>query len=491
MNKRLIIFFILTLSTIVLLSCSKPGHTNREIVILIRMMDIQDEWFRKELQDAAKKQFDVTLTFKTFNDHVDLENLLRIESELGEGTIAVVKTHSTVLGSLAKQGYILPLESVVPKSQLTSDLDEYLDLAVSTGTIDGKIFYIPRKIEVNTFLYLKSKVKKAVSLFPKYEKDIRAMFKFTNGVGLPKNFNLERDPNSWDWYDLAAVSYIWSREPDETGAIFPRIAHRGKDYEGTTFELLTKHYQINGTPDSFITLEGQEWIDTLEWEAFYVENGLYNTKMWEESWSGGGIWNGFKENEVYAAFMHQIDSFFIHGGTHPKMKGYLANPEDMAVALMPKGASLEINNDGLPARIGNHYSGAGGWWWGIPKTSPDPKLSYDIIRLITSKEFHLKECQTFGMLPIRKDLYIDMNDIYPLQWQREVFETGINQYRNFSKPSANHPQYGQISQVIRNAWFQVIVQENYSSRIKSIDPDIINKNLIPFQTEIKEYMKRQ
>lgn len=110
-----------------------------------------------------------------------------------------------------------------------------------------------------------------------------------------------------------------------------------------------------------------------------------------------------KDGKVFLAMMHQIDSFFIHGGTHPHMQGYLANPDDLGVAVMPKGNSFGLDSEGRPHRAGNRKAGTAGWWWGIPKTASHPQLSAELAKWITSHENHLSECKVFGMMPIRKD----------------------------------------------------------------------------------------
>lgn len=486
--KRLL---LLVLYILILFSYScTPSEEIEEITVLIRMMDIQDVWFRENLSKEALEKLNIRLNFVTFNDFEEIEILLRQQEEFGEGVIGVVKTPLSVLDSLVAQEYISPLEDIIPPEEVQTLRDEFISSSIKHGTFNNKTYYIPRKLEVNTFLYLRSELERALENWPKYRDEVDQMFKSQNGYGLPSSYTLEENPNRWDWFDLAVVSYIWSKTPDSNGLIWPRMAHRGKDYEGTTVELISKAYQSGSSIEETLTLEGDGILDLMMWEAFYVENNLYNSKMWEESWSGGGIWNGMRAGEVNGAFMHQLDSFFIHGGTHPAMTGYLKNPDDMAVSIMPKGVSLELDESGKPLRSGDHYSSTNGWWWGVPSSCSDKETALDLIRLITSLDFHKRESLTFGMLPVRKDIYESLDILIDEPWQREVFSIGLEQYNNYGIIAPTHREYTAISSIIREAWFNIIIKKNYNGSEGVISRLVIRKNLEEYQGRISKLLEK-
>jgi hypothetical protein len=333
---------------------------------------------------------------------------------------------------------------------------------------------------------LKSEVAKAVENWESMKDDINAMFKKQNGYGLPAGFALEADPNEWDWFDLAVVAYYWSRTEGPDYLTMPRLAHRGKDYSGTTSELLTKLFQANGTEEDFYAMNTDPVLDVFEWEAFYVDNGLYNTAMWEQGWSGGGIWNGFSQGQVYAAFMHQIDAFFIHGGTNPSMAGYLIDPTDMGTAIMPQGMSLEVDADGNPVRVGTHASNFAGWWWGIPVTSPDPELSYKLARFITNYENHRKECSIFGMMPVRNDVYEDLGSAFKDAWMQDVFKTGLAQFEAGVLDPPIATNVAQMGSIWRKAWYDIVTEKGYSASGEGVDRAYIAEQLKPFAQQVQE-----
>jgi len=460
------------------------ARETKEMIVLIRMMDIQDKWFRSTLIPAAEKELGVKLRVVTFDKISDIETMVKLEKKSGKKMIGLIKTELTEVHPMVKLDNMIPLKDIVGASTLKKDMTEYVDSAVDFGTIDGKIYYIPRKLETNVFLYLKTKLKDAVANWKPMRNKINKMFKKHNGYGLPAGYDLEADPNKWDWYDLAVCSYYWAHTKGQDYLTIPRMAHRGKDYGGTTNELMTKIFQAGGSAKDFFAVNTDPVLDMFEWESFYVDNGLYNPGMWEQSWSGGGIWKAFASGQVYAAFMHQIDSFFIHGGTDPSLSGYLVNSDDMAVAIMQKGVSLELDSSGKPVRVGKHASNFSGWWWGIPVTSPDPKISYKLARFITNKKMHGMECSRFGMMPVRKDIFNNLSGIFKEPWMREVFDTASAQFKAGAENMPVHKNFSAMASIFRKAWFDIVTKKRYSATGKGVDRKYIDKQLKPFAEKI-------
>jgi ABC-type glycerol-3-phosphate transport system substrate-binding protein len=476
---------LLCVATVLTIVAPQAYASVKEITILIRMMDMQDQWFRNELIPKAEKSLGVKINVATFNKVSDIETMVKIERDSGKKSIALVKTEQSEIVPMVKLGNIKPLSEIVPAEQLDNDLKDYTAVALAGGTVDGKLYYIPRKMETNVFLYLKSKVEDALDDWEEQRDDINAMFKRQNGFGLPKDYTLEDDPNLWDWYDLAVVSYYWARTPGEDGLTVGRIAHRGKDYAGTTVELLTKLYQVGGTNDDFYKMNTDPVLDVFAWEAFYIDNRLYNPGMYEQSWSGGGIWKAFSQGQVYAAFMHQIDAFFIHGGSNPSMEGYLEDPDDMALATMQRGASLEMGADGMPLRTGKPASIAAGWWWGIPVSTPDADLSYKLARFITSFEMHTAECANFGMMPVRNDVYANLDTAFKEDWMQAVFKVGMKQFEAGTTPPPASVKYSEMGSIWRKAWYDIVTKKGYSKSGKGVDRAYIKSALEPYAKQVQ------
>jgi maltose-binding protein MalE len=432
-----------------------PVEEVREMTVYIRMMESQDKWFQDNIIREFENEYNAKINVRSFENVVDLMSILDLDKD--QNSIGLVKTEASMLYPLAEKGYMIKL-SDIPGVDVAADFDEYLDKAVELSTVNGEIYYVPRKLETNTLLYLQSKVDDALANWMPMKADIDAMFKAENGYGLPADYTLESDPNMWDWYDLGVVGYYWSNT-EYDGVTEAKIAHRGKDYSGTQTELVTKAFQAGATQEEVLSMTGDAIVDTFEWEVFMKENGLYNPAMWDELWSGGGIWGAMAKGQVYMAFMHQIDAFFIHGGTDPSMTGYLLDPDDMAVAVMPAGASLEMV-DGVPVRMGDHASQLSGWCWGIPESSPNAELSYELARFITNAENHKAEASTFGMMPVRKDIMADLGSSFEEEWIQKVFETAVMQVEGNVTRLPIHANWPAVGQLYNNAWYDIVIDGN-------------------------------
>ena len=430
-----------------------------DFVLLIRMMGIQDAWFRENIIPSFEKEHDAKVTVASFDKFWDLEFMLKLEEEGKRHSIGLVKTPLEMTRPLRK--YMLPYDDVMNEEDLKALKAPYDPAALERGIIDGKLYYLPRKLETRMVVYVKPRVEEAVRGWKRFEGEINAAMKQDNGCGLPAGYVLESDPDQWDYYDLFVVASYWAKTP-YFGIKMPRMAHRGKKYGGTVVGLVDRVFQMGGTAEDVLRMSADPVVDMFVWEAIYRKNGLYNPAMWQDPWSGGGIWNAMKDGKVFLAMMHQIDCFFIHGGTHPQMQGYLANPDDMGIAVMPRGHTFELDDKGVPLRTGSRKAGTAGWWWAIPKTSPHPELSAALAQWITNYDNHLSECRVFGMMPIRKDITSDLQRVFPEEWMAAVFDTSVKQIElNGDTTVPLLPEYSDVGKIYLAAWYDIVVGENY------------------------------
>ncbi len=436
---------------VVLLQCAPSV----KMKILIQMIEDQEKYFREEVVPAFEDKERAAITVLHYNsvDSIDAE----VEKYKGE--IGLIKVPFEKSWSLVSQDIILPLESFLSQEEMKEFKETYM--LTSLGRNNDKQYYIPRKFETRLMVYLKSKVLDALSVWRKHRKDIHATMKTYNGFGLPATYILEEDPDTWDYYDVFVVGWIWAHTP-YGGKIGPKVAHRGKRYSGTSHRVIDRVFQCNGDSAAAVSMQGESVVDAFHWETVYAAAGIYNPKMWEDEWSGGGVWQGFSDGEVFLSFMTQLDCFFIHG-TGRELKGYLNNPEDMGVATMPAGCSIELDKNGEPVRKGRKAITTGGWWWGIPKATPNPLASYQLARHITSMENQVQGCSRFGMIPVRKDVLSDMQMLFGGQWISEIYNVSFKQLmHNKFTIVPSHPLFSEISNVYLDAWFDIVVRQNWS-----------------------------
>ena len=475
--RRMIVIPLMVFFSILISSDRTLSSDVRSFVLVVRMMEMQDRWFRENIIPPFEKKYNARVTVVSFDKFWDLEVMLRLERERGRHTIGLVKTPLEMTRPL--KGYMTPCDSLMDKKGLRRLKSQYNAHAIRLGTIDGKLYYLPRKLETRVMVYLRSKVAEAVRGWKGFKPAIDAALRRDNGYGLPTGYRLESDPNRWDYYDIFVVSYYWANTP-YYGIRMPRMAHRGKKYGGTVVGLVDRIFQMGGTSRDVLSMSTDPVVDMFVWEAVYRKNGLYNPGMWQDPWSGGGIWNAMKDGKVFLAMMHQIDSFFIHGGTHPRMQGYLADPDDMGVALMPRGISLALDRRGRPVRRGSRKASTAGWWWGIPRTAPNPELSLELAKWITSYKNHFAECRVFGMMPVRRDILAGLKRVFPGHWMANIFDISIKQIGiNGNTTVPLLPEYSRVGKIYLDAWYAIVVKEDYG-RGGRIERDYIRKRLHSF-----------
>ncbi len=439
-------------SVLLLLACAPPI----KMKLLISMISEQEEYFKEKVVPPFADEENADLTVIHYVSIDELEK----ELDKYKGQAGLVKVPFGKSWSLVNQDKILPLESFLTEEELKEFHSSYM--MTSLGKSADKQYYIPRKFETRLMVYLKSKVADAVTVWRKHRQDIHAVLQKYNGFGLPATYILEEDPNQWDYFDVFVVGWIWANTP-YGGKMSPKVAHRGKRYSGTSHRVIDRVFQCNGDSGSVVSMQGDGVLDAFHWEAVYAAAGVYNDKMWKDEWSGSGVWKGFSEGEVFLSFMTQLDCFFIHGTGYEGLKGFLKNPDDMGVATMPKGCSLELNKNGEFQREGRKSITTGGWWWGIPKETPDPRASYRLARHITSMENQVQGCSRFGMIPVRKDVLADMQMLFGGFWISEMYNVSFKQlmYNKFTiVPS--HPRFDEIGKIYLDAWFDVVVEKNWS-----------------------------
>jgi len=455
MTLRINLFSLLGICLLIFSCAEKPEKP--EMTVLIRMMDIQDLWFREKMKEFETEN-QVKINVVTFDQVEDVREMIDLEIKSGKKTIGLVKTAMEMVYPLASEDYVIPLKEIIGPTQLEKDMREYLPEALEAEIVDDKIYYIPRKLETYLLFFLKSKVQDALDNWEKDREEINLLLKNVNGYGLPEGYRLESDPQEWDYYDLAVLAHFWANHSYQ-GLRLPRMAHRGKRYAGTVNELITRIYQLGGNKEDVLSMTTDPVIDCLQWESFFIRNNLYHPGMWEQAFSGGDIWNAISQGEVFLCFMHQIDLFFLRGGSDPTMTGYLLDPEDMGLSIMPKGMSLDLTDQRQPRREGGHFSNLYGWWWGIPVTSPDPELSYRLARFITSKETQAEECSRFGMYPVRNDVIDDLDQAFDAPWKREIFRVSRLQFDSGTQAAPQLAQWPQIGKNYLDAWYEIAVDK--------------------------------
>ena len=472
---------------ITMLGCGGTKKTGQEFIVLIRMMPAQQRFFEQEIVAKFNKEHHCRISVAQFADQWDIERSLKLDATKKKPEIGLVKVPFEVTRVLAYKGYIQPLTKVVDSAKAMMDLAEYHQLASGLGYVDGIPYYIPRKLETRILFYRKSMVTEAIAKFGKYEKRINDELKKQNNFGLPAGYVLEKDPNQWDLYDLYVIGSIWANE-EYNKTKMPRIAHRGARYEGTALDIVDRALQMDASHKDILTL-GEGIARTLFWETVFIRNGLFNPGMWQDPWRGASLYNAIKDGKIFLTYLQQIDCFNVHGWPDdPGMPAYIPDINDMGLAAIPKAVSFELNSTGKPVFEGNRAISTGGWWWGIPVTSPNPKLAYEFARYITSKTNQALECSKFGMIPVRKDILLNLPEVFSEGWVGDIFKTSVDQVTiNGLTTVPLIKEYPQVAQNLIDAWYALCVEFDQKKSGKmtiALMKEKLKNNFLPKQKQI-------
>jgi hypothetical protein len=428
----------------------------KEVKVLIQMIKQQENYFISEVVPEFEQKYKVKIQV------IHMDNVDSIENELDKykKQVVLVKIPFSKSWALVKANRIKDLNSFLTQADL-QDLGNTF-LLTTLGQNGGRQYLIPRKFETRVMVYRKSKVADAVATWRTFKDSLDAVLKLVNGRGLPATYTLEENPNDWDYYDVFVAGWVWAHTPYD-GKTMARVANRGKRYSGTGLTVVDRVFQCNGDSTNVLRMEGDPVVDAYMWESLYAACGVYNKRMWEEEWSGTDIWKGYGTGDVFLSFMTQLDCFFIHGTGRDSLQGYLTDPDDMGVATMPTGCSVELDNGGAALRPGRKSITTGGWWWGIPMDSPDLAVSYALARHITGTKNQIQECSRFGMIPVRKDILGDMSMMFGGGWITQVYEASFNQLTlNKSTVIPANAAFDKINGVYIDAWYDIVVGKNWS-----------------------------
>ena len=377
------------------------------------------ELYRARILLPFEKKFKCAVDLKTYDDPAELPRLLAAGD-----TVDLVDPPLSMTRALVGRDLIAPLEEVVTPKELAELRKEFF--LMDLGSVNGRTYFLPRYLETPVLIYLKSQVAEAVQYWDFRKDEINRALARHNGKGLPRNYVLERDPSQWDYFDLFVVGYYWSAK-EVQGQKRGRMALGPLGSPATPQSLMDKVFQTGGAPEALLRMNDEAVVDMFQWQSVMIKEGILNPSLIKTRWDEPGIRDGFKRGELFLSEATQMEAFLIHGNATPEMPGFLANPEDMGVALMPKGVSLQLDARGAALREGRRSVGTRGYWWGVTKQSRNRALAFRLAHYLSNTQNQILESSTFGMIPVRQDLLGEMGLMFGGGWTSEVFQTASRQ----------------------------------------------------------------
>ena len=418
--------------------------------ILLRASEPRAKWMMANELSEFAADHDLALDYVLAKDFDEAHEKLNEEAKNPTG-ILLADIDDEYADDLRGDNALRPIQDGAPPEELQPAMDEYLPEAVERCKVDGKYWFVPKRAQVDIYAYLSPAIEDAYLHWQEDRKDIEAALKEANGYGLPKGYQLERSPESWDSYDLFVAGWSWAHHPARwaepvavnvpVGAEMPppvtrpRLAYRTGHGEDAVRDLVAAYYRHGLKPEGLKDPLAPAILDALQWRKLLRANHLLAPEADEPQGIDSFAVNQLlHDRKIAIAPVNQPDAFWIHGGARRDADPGMRGPGELAFSPAPAGVSLEIDpKTGQPARKGRSFSFDEIHLWAMPKNSPDPRLSWQLARFLTQRGLQLRETEAEGMLPIRKDLRQGYQVAFRLDWMQRVLHASYLQiYRGSS-----------------------------------------------------------
>jgi len=214
--------------------------------------------------------------------------------------------------------------------------------------------------------------------------------------------------------------------------------------------------------DQVLALDGFGVRDALAWESLWFEHGLYDTTMVTARWTPDDIAREMAAGRIWLALLEPAAVLRLHGLAADTTSAPRA--ADIALSRLPRGMSLELKNR-FPQRTGDPWSARGGFWWGVPRHSPDPKLAIEIVRAMTAPEFQADAMRTLGWMPTRKDLLAGLDNIFTVKGEYDLARQAVRQLYPFGRPLPSSARWPAASAALARAWDDACVTRHETAPI--------------------------
>ncbi len=407
---------VLLVAALLATACSPPARLR----VLVHLPQSQQENFRNRVLKPFEKKHGVVVEMKAYDDPTALPDLLASSRD----TFDLVNPPLEMTRPLAARDLVATLEEFVPAKVLADVRREFFLMDLPNRP--GRTCFLPRFLETPVLIYLKSQVAEAVMYWEIRKDEIdRALARY-NGHGLPTGYALEKDPSKWDTYDLFVAGYYWSQK-EVQGQRRGRMSLGPQDGPGLAAGLMDKGFQAGAGPDGVLRMGDAPIVDMFQWQSVLIREGVVNPGLVRNAWGTDRILSGFRSGEIHLAVGTQTDAFALHGNGTRELPGLLRNPEDMGIAPMPKGVSLQLDARGLPAREGGRSVATRTWWWAVTRESPDKALAFKLARHLGGTRSQIEEGTVFGAMPARHDLLGELDLVFGGGWTSEVFQVASHQ----------------------------------------------------------------
>lgn len=455
-SKRVLFGFALVLFLAGLVVAVIAILQRPERIVLVGMDERESAWFSGAIAQFVENHHG-KVRVVAYRDEAQFDSLVAADRARKRPAIILAEVPQGRLASLVDSGAVLPLEKVKGFGDPVPFLGAFTPAAAGPSSIAGRSFYVPSRLTTLCLAYSKARVADAVAHAAEVRTTVEAWLREANGTGLPAGFILEPDPAEWDSYDLLVVSAYWAMQPFVDGTA-PRVAHATAPATDLAFDLSARAFSMGAQPDELLALDGFGVRDALAWESLFFAHGLYDPRMVSERWSAADVAAKMLAGQVWLATLQPSVILRLHGLSADSAQ---ASPHatDIGLSRLPRGVSLELKNR-YPERSGDPWSARGGHWWGVPTTSPQPRLATDLIRHVTEPRFQAEAARTLGWIPTRKDLIDDFANVFKVKDEFELSRPAMRQLYDFGRPLPNSSRWPHSADAFARAWEEACVRQH-------------------------------
>ncbi len=427
-----------------------------DYVVLVPFDAAEEAWFRTRIADFAERRH-VRLSTRAYKDEDELDRLLRAEPLERKRRVMVALAPRAALAGLEDEDMVLPVDDVggpVRAKRLAAAMAPAA-LAPSAAR-GGGLRFVPATISTPLLYYSRARVAEVVAGWEADRGRIDAAIRRAGGSGLPSQYQLEPDPDDWDTFDIAVLAATWATHPYD-GLTSPRVAHAATG-DAATVDLATRAFAQGVTAPDMLDLDAIELRDALAWESVCFAAGWYHPAMTKESWEQNDLLSATAQGQVFLGWLDMPHLFRLHGTGAPGLEGFLKDPADLGVARVPRGVSLDLERS-LPARGGDPLAAIDGLWWTVPRTAPDAPLAFDLVTMLSAREFQADWAGAFGRLPARRELLAELDLLFETDWQFAIARTAKQQALERGRTQPGSLRWRNNGRALVTTWREVCVEQ--------------------------------
>ena len=397
--------------------------------VVMQLDEVQAAWFQANILDEFNEETSSNLELLRVTDEEQLQSATLDAAKHGKDVV-LAALPVTQIGHAIETKLVQPFTGVVPASDIARDFGKLGDSVLAAGKVGGTQYFLPRMAVIDVAVYRVSKVRDAVLHWSVLRPQIDAALRAVNGRGLPAGFELGLTPGNWSSYDLFVMGYYWSHRSYGGQPARPRIAHRTGDEIDGQRDIVAAIYRMGATDATAGQFGSRAALDFFQWEALSRAANVYDPGMYEaDPFDDEAVLGGLERGELFFAPIDAMEAFDLHGGAHAAALAHVDDPADLEFTSMPRGASLELDANGHPARKRPSFSFREDWVWALPAATHASGTAYKLVQFLWRPEIHARECEALGMLPLQPDVVAERVSRFRLDWMSHVFEAGLEQAR--------------------------------------------------------------